>query len=163
IMLALEGIPAFYVQSLLATGNNRDRYARTGHKRHLNRYQWPYQELDRLLANPDSTPARVLKELKRLMKIRSAQPAFHPNATQFTLHLGTQIFAFWRQSMQREQSIFSLSNISDQVCRLDLAAVNLIDTDNWGDLITGKMLDSHLEIIELQPYQSLWLTNRMTA
>lgn len=161
IMLALEGIPAFYVQSLLATGNNRDRYARTGHKRHLNRYQWPYAELNRLLADPASTHARVLKELKRLMAIRARQPAFHPNATQFTLHLGNRIFAFWRQSMQREQSIFCLNNISNRTQRLDLAEVNLIDTENWGDLITGTLLDSHLDTIELKPYQSVWLTNRM--
>ncbi len=163
IMLALEGIPAFYVQSLLAAGNNHDRYARTGHKRHLNRTQWSYPELRRLLADSESTRVRVLNELKRLMKIRSAQPAFHPNATQFTLHMGTEIFAFWRQSMQREQSIFSLNNISNKTCRLDLAAVNLIDTESWGDLISGEMLDSHLDIIKLEPYQSVWLTNRMNS
>ncbi|MEZ5488845.1 MAG: alpha-amylase family glycosyl hydrolase [Gammaproteobacteria bacterium] len=163
IMLALEGIPAFYVQSLLATGNNQDRYARTGHKRHLNRSQWPYAELKRLLADPESVHARVLKELKRLMTIRSRQAAFHPNATQFTLHMGSRIFAFWRQSIQREQSIFCLNNISDQPCQLDLAEVNLIDTENWGDLITGKMLDSHLDVIELAPYQTVWLTNRLYA
>ena len=161
IMLALEGIPAFYVQSLLATGNNQDRYARTGHKRHLNRSQWPYSELKRLLSDPGSVHAQVLKELKRLMNIRAKQTAFHPNATQFTLHMGTRIFAFWRQSIQREQSIFCLNNISDQSCQLDLAEINLIDTENWGDLITGEMLASHLEVIELAPYQTVWLTNRM--
>jgi sucrose phosphorylase len=97
------------------------------------------------------------------MTIRSRQAAFHPNATQFTLHMGSRIFAFWRQSIQREQSIFCLNNISDQPCQLDLAEVNLIDTENWGDLITGKMLDSHLDVIELAPYQTVWLTNRLYA
>jgi len=161
IMLALEGIPAFYVQSLLGTENNLDRYARTGHKRHLNRFQWRYSDLDRLLSNPQTHHARVLQELKRLMGIRARQPAFHPNATQFTLHLGRQIFAFWRQSMQREQSIFCLNNISDEPQVLDLAEVNLIDTESWGDLITGEMLDSHVDRITLQPYQTVWLTNRL--
>lgn len=163
IMLALEGIPAFYIHSLLATENDRERYQRTGHKRHLNRYQWSYDRLSELLADPDSRHARVLTELKRLIRIRSQQPAFHPNATQFTLHMGRRIFAFWRQSIQREQSIFCLSNISNRSRSVDLAEVNLIDTENWGDLISGTMLDTHLDIIELKPYQTVWLTNRMPA
>ena len=162
IMLALEGIPAFYIHSLLATENDHARYQRTGHKRHLNRYQWPYQELNEQLADPNSRHARILSELKRLIQIRSHQPAFHPNATQFTLHMGRRIFAFWRQSMQREQSIFCLNNISDKPRSVDLAEINLIDTENWGDLISGEMLETHLDIIELKPYQSVWLTNRMS-
>ena len=75
--------------------------------------------------------------------------------------MGRRIFAFWRQSMQREQSIFCLNNISDKPRAVDLAEINLIDTENWGDLISGNMLETHLDIIELQPYQSAWLTNRM--
>ncbi|MBT8148187.1 MAG: alpha-glucosidase C-terminal domain-containing protein, partial [Gammaproteobacteria bacterium] len=163
IMLALEGVPAFYVHSLLATENDQARYERTGHKRHLNRYQWPYAELEEQLADPTSLHARVLSELKRLIRLRSQQPAFHPNATQFTLHMGRRIFAFWRQSMQREQSIFCLNNISDKPRSVDLAEINLIDTENWGDLISGEMLETHVDIIELQPYQSVWLTNRLPA
>jgi sucrose phosphorylase len=161
IMLALEGIPAFYIHSLLATENDRARYENTGHKRHLNRYQWSYQALGEQLGDPDTQHARVLSELKRLIGIRSRQPAFHPNATQFTLHMGRRVFAFWRQSMQREQSIFCLYNISDKPRTIDLADINLIDTENWGDLISGEMLKTHLDIIELQPYQSVWLTNRL--
>ena len=163
IMLALEGIPAFYIHSLLATENDQARYQRTGHKRHLNRYQWPYPELHEQLSDQTSQHALVLNELKRLIRIRSQQPAFHPNATQFTLHMGRRIFAFWRQSMQREQSIFCLNNISDKPRSVDLAEINLIDTENWGDLISGEILETHLDIIELQPYQSVWLTNRLPA
>lgn len=161
IMLALEGIPAFYIHSLLATENDHTRFQQTQNKRHLNRYQWPYKKLMDTLADPESSNARVLAELKRLIGIRRQQPAFHPNATQFTLHMGHHIFAFWRQSMQREQSIFCLNNVTDVTQKVDLAEINLIDTENWGDLISGNMLEHHLQVIELAPYQSVWLSNRM--
>ncbi|NIV38931.1 MAG: alpha-amylase, partial [Anaerolineae bacterium] len=72
-----------------------------------------------------------LEELRRLIAIRRRQPAFHPNATQFTLHLGEGIFAFWRQSQRRDQSIFCINNITPRPQPLSLADINLISTDNW--------------------------------
>ena len=76
----------------------------------------------------------MLQQLKHLLQIRQQQPAFHPNATQFTLHLGDAVFAFWRQSLQREQSIFALNNVSDTEQTISLSDINLIDTDDWRDL-----------------------------
>ncbi|MEX0902324.1 MAG: sugar phosphorylase [Pseudohongiellaceae bacterium] len=161
IMLALEGIPAFYIHSFLATSNDYVRYDKTQHKRHLNRYQWPWELLKQKLADEQSHHTRVLAALKRLIGTRSRQTAFHPNATQFTLHMGQEIFAFWRQSIRREQSIFCLNNITARPQKVDLAEINLIDTEQWGDLISGEMMADHLQIIELAPYQSVWLTNRV--
>ena len=50
-----------------------------------------------------------LEKLIDLIKIRKEQPAFHPNATQFTLNLGSSILALWRQSLDRKQSIFAIN------------------------------------------------------
>jgi len=158
IMLGLEGIPGIYIHSLLGTRNDMDRLERTGHNRAINRHQWRAEELDEQLANPDSTHARVFAELKRLLSIRQRQAAFHPNATQFTLHLGEALFGFWRQSIDRRQSIFCISNISDQPQQLHLTDINLIEFDQWSDLITGE--DCAGDSMELAPYESVWITNR---
>ena len=91
--------------------------------------------------------------------MRKEQAAFHPNATQFTLHLGEAIFGFWRQSMDRRQSIFCISNISSKPLPLALSDINLIGTDEWRDLISGEQFHGRDEEIELQPYQTLWITN----
>ena len=40
VMLGLEGIPAFYIHSLLATPNDLDGVATTQHNRSINRYKW---------------------------------------------------------------------------------------------------------------------------
>jgi len=102
----------------------------------------------------------VFSELKRLLSIRKKQPAFHPNATQFTLHLGFEVFAFWRQSINRSQSIFSLSNVTSVKQVINLADINLINTDHWIDLITEKHYDSLDGQLVLAPYQTVWISNR---
>jgi sucrose phosphorylase len=160
IMLALEGIPAIYIHSLVGTRNDHQRVENSGHNRAINRHQWQYAQLEKQLADQDSSHHQVYSQLKQLLKIRRRQTAFHPNATQFTLHLGDQIFGFWRQSLNRQQSIFCISNISAQAQSLSLVDINLIDNENWHDLITGQPCTLQLQI-DMQPYQTLWITNSL--
>ena len=160
VMLALEGIPAFYIHSLLATENDTARMEHTGRLRSINRGQWQLADLEKDLENPLSHHSKVYQELKRLIAIRCKQPAFHPNATQFTLHLGLKLFGFWRQSMRRDQSIFCIHNISDEVQQVALSDINLIGTDRWHDLIAGTAIEDLSGAITLKPYQSVWLSNR---
>lgn len=159
IMLALEGIPAIYIHSLLATENDYDKLERAGHNRAINRHQWDYEELNRLLDRPASHHRRVFAELCRLLRVRRRQPAFHPNATQYTLHLGPNLFAFWRQSMNRDQSIFAINNITAEPQEVSLEAINLIGTDEWMDLIRGGRIEDRGGKFTLGPYQCAWLTN----
>ncbi len=161
VMMSIEGIPAFYVHSLLATPNDREALKRTGRNRSINRHQWDYNALECLLDNPDTPNAIVLRELSRLIQIRRRQPAFHPNATQYTLHpMNKALFAFWRQSMTRDQSIFSIHNLSDRPQKLRLSALNLVITDAWYDLIGGQVFDDIYATCILEPYQSAWITNK---
>ncbi|HKK54883.1 sugar phosphorylase [Marinobacter sp.] len=160
VMLALEGIPAFYIHSLFGSENDYARMENTGRFRSINRSQWQIDHLESQLADPQTHHHQVFKELKRLIAIRRRQSAFHPNATQFTLHLGLQLFGFWRQSMRRDQSIFCIHNISDAVQEVSLAEINLIGTDHWQDLISGMAIDDLSGSITLKPYQSVWLSNR---
>lgn len=160
VMLALEGIPAFYIHSLLATGNDYERIQRKGHNRSINRHQWDYAKLEENLCSPENIHHKVFNQLKKMIDIRVKQPAFHPNAIQYTLHLGDGVFAFWRQSLRRDQSIFAINNITDQPQDIPLTAINLVGTDEWVDLITGAHYhDLHGSLL-LAPYQSVWLTNK---
>jgi sucrose phosphorylase len=95
-----------------------------------------------------------------LLSIRQQQKAFHPNAPQFTLHLGDSIFAYWRQSHDRHQSIFCISNISDLAQEFMLSDINLVSTDDWHDLISGKEMTHQNMLVQLSPYQTLWISNR---
>ncbi|ARD20474.1 sugar phosphorylase [Shewanella japonica] len=159
IMLGLEGIPGIYIHSLLGTENDYEKLANTSHNRSINRHRWDAEQLNGLLADDNSTHAKVLAALTKLITIRTNQAAFNPNATQFTLHLGLQLFGFWRQSRDRRQSIFCISNISDQPIDLPLAELNLIGTETWFDLIDGEVIHDITATQLLEPYQTVWISN----
>jgi sucrose phosphorylase len=161
IMISVEGIPGFYIHSLLATPNDLEGVAKTGRNRSINRHKWNYQALEEQLQNPQSPQSIVLNELSRRIKIRRQQSAFHPNATQYTLHpLNRALFVFWRQSVYREQSLFCINNLSDRTQKLRLSDLNLIITDPWCDLISGKIVSDIYEKFTLKPYQCAWITNK---
>lgn len=159
IMLALEGIPGIYIHSLLATSNDIDKLEQTEQNRSINRHEWDEEALMAELSTPTSQHAQVSGLLKKLIHLRKQQRAFHPNATQFTLHLGEKLFGFWRQSMDRRQSIFCIYNITDTEQPLRIANLNLVVTDRWWDLISGVILDGSSDVITVAPYQVLWITN----
>lgn len=160
IMLGMEGIPGIYIHSLLGTSNDYEKVANTGQNRSINRKRWHFNELEALLDSPFSQHHKVLTRISQLIRIRKAQPAFHPNATQFTLQLGNQIFGYWRQSLDRKQSIFCISNISDDEQTILLSDINLIGTDNWIDLITRDEIALSSGFLQMKPYQVLWISNQ---
>jgi len=160
-MLSLEGVPGIYLHSLLGTQNDMERVQLSNHNRDINRKKWDVDELTLLLNNEKSHHSRVLNALTSLLKIRRRQPAFHPNAVQYTLHLGSQVFAFWRQSADRDQSIFCIHNVTDQEVKIPITSVNLISLQKWKDLITGTHFSDQQDHIVLQAYQFVWLSNKV--
>lgn len=159
IMLGLEGIPGIYIHSLLGTTNDYEKLENTQHNRAINRHRWDYNALEEKLSGHPDHHKDVLSSLKNLMNIRIKQKAFHPNATQFTLHLKAQLFGFWRQSQDRAQSIFCISNVSKNTLELSLSELNLIITESWYELITGAKIAPSQETVSLLPYQTLWISN----
>ena len=163
IMLALEGIPGIYIHSLLGTENDLEGLQRSGHNRAINRRQWAFGEICGLLDSDDNRHGRIYRRLTRLMALRRQQAAFHPNATQFTLHLGDHLFGFWRQSTNRRQSVFCIYNVTNTEQALCLSDINLIDTDAWYDLVNDRPLEDLDATITIRPYQGLWITNRCSG
>lgn len=158
IVMSLEGIPAFYIHSMLATPNDTDAVVRRGMNRAINRHRWDYDTLQSLLAEDGSVHGQVLRALKARLKIRQKQAAFHPNATQFTVTTGdTRVFGIWRQSLDRQQSIFALHNVSKDKVTLPVTALNIIADEDWRDLLSGEVVSD--EDVELAPYQCRWISN----
>lgn len=152
LVMSLEGIPAFYIHSLLATPNDHEQVEHRGMNRAINRHRWDYPTLRGLLDDPASPQARVLDALTGRLKLRGKQTAFHPNATQFTVNMGDdRIFGVWRQSLDRHQSIFALHNISDETVTISSEALNLIEDVAWCDLLSGETVDPLAAQITLTP------------
>ena len=159
IMFAMEGIPAIYIHSFLGTKNDYKAIAAGEDNRSINRFKWDKKDIYKILEDKNSNNFYIMSKLNSLLNIRSKQPAFHPNATQFTLNLGDEVFGLWRQDKKRKQSIFSIYNVTSKSVKLSLQKINLIETEKWIDLISGEALKDIDDDILLKPYQSLWISN----
>ena len=162
IMLSLEGIPAFYIHSVLGTTNDYELMKKNSQNRSINRKSWDFDEIKNKLHDGKSINNQVYSSIINLIKIRKKQPAFHPNAIQFTFNLGKNFFGIWRQSLDKKQSIFSVTNVTNIFQYLDLTELNLIESEKWWDLISSKNLDDIKSTIALKAYQTVWISNLKT-
>jgi len=158
IMIALQGIPALYIHSLIATTSDHQGVEQTGRTRSINRRKWQYDELLDLLNNPTAAHGTVFHELKRQLQIRRKHPAFHPSALQETLSLGDNLFAFWRTSLDQQQHILCINNISPEIQILTLPEHPITEGSGvWRDLIERTALGKGARSLKLYPYQCTWL------
>ena len=98
------------------------------------------------------------RQMRYRLQIRRKQTAFHPNATQFTLPgLDQRVLGLWRQSLDRQQSIFALHNVSAETIKIPSNALNLIADLTWTDLLSGDLIGQG--DIMLAPYQCRWISN----
>ena len=159
IMLGFEGVPAFYLNAMFATKNDVEAVSKTQSNRSTNRHKWSESELEKRLKSSTNIENIVFNSLKKLTSIRKCQPAFHPNATQFTLQLDSCFFGIWRQSIDRCQSIFAITNVTHLKQNLGLSNLNLVFSDRWFDLITGDEVMHCEGVLSFLPYQTYWISN----
>lgn len=153
IMMALKGIPAFYIHSLLATRNDNEGVEKTGKYRAINRKKLEWNEINDFLNSTDSKSFHVFSEITRRMEIRKKQKAFHPDSKQFVFDLGSSLFGF-KRIWDQENSIYHISNISARKVSLNLDFLK--ENRNFRDLISNQTMRAGWDIV-LSPYQTLWL------
>ncbi len=175
VMLALRGIPAFYIHSLLGTENDYVRMENTASNRAINRHIWDADLLYRVL-NGEGEPShhkRVFKRLKALIDIRKKEPAFHPDANQIFIDSIPGTVTFLRKYevsadenskiIHANESIYCLYNITDRPLSVPAKSLLLVEAAQYVDLISEKCFyfSSKQEIgaVALHPYQFMWLTH----
>ena len=160
ILFSMEGIPAIYIQNFLGSKNDNIKVKKTNSFRSINRKNWNYDNLIKIINNKSTINNKILNSIKTLIVLRKKQIAFHPNATQFTLQLGDIFFGLWRQSIDRSQSIFCISNLTNKKQKISLLDINLISTNSWFDLLTKKRIKNIGDELFFKPYQTYWITNK---
>jgi sucrose phosphorylase len=156
VALSLRGVPAVYIHSLLATPNDVAGVERTGRIRSINRRKWDVRELERLLAEPGSTHARVLAEYRRRLSLRRAQPAFHPDAPQVVPDTGEGVLCVVRGGDTDPQRLVCLFNFTAGEQRVPVAVLPR-EGDLPTDLLTGRPVAVDRGLLKLGPYESLWI------
>ncbi len=156
IMLAMQGIPAFYIHSLTASPNDLAHVEQTGRTRSINRKIWDMHELELLMANPVTPQAEVFSELTRMIKIRRQQPAFSPDARQDVIKINSDLFILQRTSVSGNQRIWAISNVTERILKLPLASLGFLENGLMNLLAHEPSIITD-ELI-LYPYQTVWLT-----
>ena len=152
IMIAFEGIPAIYFNSLFGTSNDDYKYIISGNKRDLNRYKWNKDRLENLLKKKYSKQSIFYHKILNLIFIKKQNKAFHPNAHRESLNMGKKIFCFKRTSLDKKQVIYNVTNLSSKFQRVILD----YKFEKYKNLF-DKSKKSHKLI--LKPHETLWLSN----
>lgn len=161
ILLALKGVPAVYIHSMIATPNHLEGVERTGRTRSINRRKWQWEDLEPLLHQANTPNAEVLNSLKALINLRKRCPAFHPDAHQEVIDIDHTLFCLLREtpkSAERQQRILAVHNITAYNQKIPLKnRPELSDYTQWKDLLTGEAIKGILATYEMAPYQVMWL------
>ncbi|MDC3039618.1 alpha-amylase family glycosyl hydrolase [Candidatus Pelagibacter sp.] len=155
VMISFEGIPAIYFNSLFGTSNDEAKYIITGNNRDLNRYKWDYKNISKKLNNKNSKQSIFYREISNLLKVRRKQKAFHPNASRHNLNLGSNFFSFKRVSIDKDQTIICITNLSSKLQKTYLNK----NYYGWNNLI-GPRIEIKNKLLILKPFETIWLSNR---
>jgi glycosidase len=158
VPLALQGIPAVYFHSLVATPNDLQGVETTGMTRAINRRKWDKSELEILMGQEDSPTFKVITEYTRRLRIRREQSAFHPDAKQMVLDLGYDLLAVQRTSLDSQEQIIALHNFTPFTKPIAVAELGLSPSNHnqWHNLISGKSRRIVEGTITLNPYEACW-------
>ncbi len=158
IMAGIAGIPAVYINTLFAQGNDRAAAEASGVLRDISRARLHFHAVTERLTSDDGPEGRATRALLHLLRTRGAHPAFHPDAPQRILTTSGAVLAFERTGAER-QRVVAVHNCSAVPVALDLDVTELGGARNrpWRDLIEGTLVDLD-EPWVLSPYRSVWLT-----
>lgn len=164
IAMSLQGIPGIYFNSLLGASNDLRGAELSGRARSINRQKWALPEIEAMLGEASMHQARrLLPEYLRRLRIRRAQPAFHPEASQRVLALPAGLFGVCRQAADGSQTLWMVVNLTGVPIQLGFGRLVRRSPDRrWAELIGGwcQTSDQAPSRFELEPYQVAWLVGR---
>jgi sucrose phosphorylase len=159
IVMALKGVPAFYLPALLASENDIKSFSMTGQRRDLNREKFKSENLIAVLNNPESNANKNLKYLRNAMDVRSKLMQFHPCSKMKCLSKGRSDIVVIKRGNGPE-SVFAIHNMTENKINYQLNDNDLpkiIDNDfNTHDFLTATKYN--YKNISLDPFQVIWLS-----
>jgi glycosidase len=154
LMLALKGVPGIYFHSLVGTQNYTEGVEQTGHNRTINRRKFDSDELRRILSDESSVQRKIFDGYRRMLKVRIAQSAFHPDAKQTVLDTDYKsIVALTRSSLDGSQQILVVVNVGEETVSLDLDRIDRVEVTE--DLLSGKPVENQKH--EIAAHDIAWL------
>ena len=159
IMLSLTGVPGIYVHSLFGSRNCYRCVEERGYPRAINREKFTRDRLEAMLADPQAHYGRVFEGYRRLLRVRRQHRAFHPNAGQEVLDVGSAVFALRRETPEGTDPVLVLVNVTATPQHVRVPPTALRGAPTWQDALTGTTYTATSSglAVTLTPYQTAWL------
>jgi len=158
LVMALKGVPAFYLPALLASENDIKSFSMTGQRRDLNREKFKLDNLLAILNNPESNANKNLKYLRNAMDVRSELKQFHPCSDMNCLSKGRGDIVVIKRGNGLE-SVFAIHNMTENKINYQLNDNDLPEKNendfNMRDFLTSS--NYNWKNIILDPFQVVWL------
>jgi len=145
LVMALKGVPAFYLPALLASENDIKSFSMTGQRRDLNREKFKSENLLAVLNNPESNANKNLKYLRNAMDVRSELKQFHPCSQMKCLSKGRSDIVVIKRGKGPE-SVYAIHNMTENKINYQLNdndLPKLIDND-----LKRKIINEHIDWIK---------------
>jgi len=162
LVMALKGVPAFYLPALLASENDIKSFSMTGQRRDLNREKFKSDNLVSVLNNPESNANKNINYLRNAMDIRSKLEQFHPSSEMECLSKGRSDIVVIKRG-KGPKSVFAIHNMTENKINYQLNDYDLpekIENDfNMKDFLASTKYN--WKNISLDPFQVIWLGSLM--
>jgi glycosidase len=160
IALAMMGVPGVYIHSLLGSKNDADAVVEEEQNRSINRKTIDRESLYQTLKDKETSTYKIVSRFSDMLRKRSLEKAFHPNGPQRVLRLSDSLFSILRTSVDGNENILAITNITDQKQDLKIEPGDIgINFPSWLDILRGRRIDSTRGKLDLtlKPYEILWL------
>lgn len=152
IQMAMPGVHAVYIHSLLGSRNWTEGLNRTGRARTINREKLQIENIIKEFQDENSFRAQIFSGYSRLLKIRRSRRAFHPNARFEIPDTPACIFLVIRGA--GDHVLYAVTNVTAKHQSVPLAESGI--PTGLTDLLSGRIMAG--PALELKPYDVVWLT-----
>jgi sucrose phosphorylase len=160
VALALMGVPAIYLPSIVGAYVTSDYKVNERDPRSINRNTIRVQELLAQLSVPESHAARILERFVHLIHVRTRLDAFHPSAEQRVILANPAVFSIVRKARRSEEIVIALTNITGAAQELRLPLADLGNPwQVWRDVLTERYIRAEGDTLRvpLDAYEIIWL------
>ena len=159
IILSIGGIPLLYSGDEIGLLNDYS-YQQDDSKKHDDRWVHRIPLSDDAIAmakTPGSAQQVIANGLHELIAIRRSHPVFGDSDTRILHCNNPHILLFARHNQQGDQLLVAC-NFSEFQQQLSADDLGQLGTDKGKDLISNQSVSLNSGVIDLAPYQSLWLS-----
>jgi sucrose phosphorylase len=153
IMASLAGVPAVYLNTLVAASNDTATAERTGQRRDINRGRMHLDDVRAVLRDESSPQGRASRAIRDLLAVRRTRQAFHPEARQVVHRVDDRCLCVERIGADGD-TVVAFANVSADTVVIEPTSVGMNGT--WVDLLAAGGTSTG-GAITLAPHQARWV------